>query len=479
MTRVREKRNLILLSVIALVLLIGTTASACSISQAAGISGGRDSRYYKVAESSFIDVQTEYSSGNSSPEQGLWYAWVNTGSSQVVLLATSFFEGGGPSMNGHPLPSPVSVIIGEHFNTSQGEVFVANTPTFMEIYNDSNHNGVPDSDFVHHTSEITYYIIWNASQSFHATSVEKQVDQENVTHYRWSVKYGGVAGLLQPPFFDEENEYSIISCWIDYVECSYDYYLQGNNSYLKVGFGVSPLTDLLKLENVGGTYQMVPANLSLEGMSLGVLFSTSIACANPSYEVMVQGQPYNSTTTQIPNIPADNATINIGNGAVYNFIYNQNYTITKDGTSQTYVSKGSACGDVSVLSPYVLANGGPCLFLRWNETAKVVEDLIPRISNSLQVGTILRENSSFFYRVSFPVWSNGTLSYDPTYIEELYPSPGNPINPSGSGGLGTVTVVVVSGVAAVGVAMLLVALFERRKTVNPIRVERAHSVGAL
>jgi hypothetical protein len=206
---------------------------------------------------------------------------------------------------------------------------------------------------------------------------------------------------------------------------------------------------------------MVPANLSLEGMSLAVLFSTSIACANPSYEVMVQGQPYNSTSTQTPNLPADNATINIGNGAVYNFVYNENYSLLKDHENQTYISKGSACGDVSVLSPYVLANGGPCLFLRWAQTAKVVEDLISRISNSLQVSTILRENSSFFYRVSFPVWSNGTLSYDPTYIENPNVSPGNL-------GLGNALIIVVSSVAAIGVIMLLVDLFERRKKVNPV-----------
>jgi outer membrane protein assembly factor BamB len=425
-----------------------------------------------VGESSFIDIQSEFSSGDSPPTQGLWYAWVNKGSSQVVMLATSFIQGAGPSMNGHQLPSPVSVIIGEHFNTSRGEVFVANTPTFMEIYNDSNHNRVPDSDFVHHASEITYYIIWNASQSFYATPVEKQVDQESVIHYRWSVRYSGVAGILQPPFFDVQDQYPVITCWINYVECSYDYYLRGDSSYLKVGFAISPLTDLQKLGNVNGSYQMVPANLSLEGMSLAVLFSTSIACANPSYEVTVQGQPYNSTTTQTPNLPADNATINIGNGAVYNFVYNQNYSLLKDHQNQTYISKGSACGDVSVLSPYVLASGGACLFLRWAQTVKVVEDLISRISNSLQVSTILSENSSFFYRVSFPVWSNGTLSYDPTYIENPQVSPGNL-------GLDNATIIVVCSVAAIGVIMLLVDLFERRKKVNLVRGQHAHSFAAL
>jgi outer membrane protein assembly factor BamB len=417
------------------------------------------SSYVKSSDSSFIDIQSEYSSGNSTPGQGLWYAWVNTGNTQVVMLATSFFQGGGPSFNGHSLPSPISVIIGEHFNTSRGEVFVANTPTFMEIYNDSNHNGIPDSDFSHHSSEIIYYIIWNASQSFQTTPVEKQIDQENVVHYKWSVRYNGVAGILVPPFVDEEDKFPLTTCWIDYVACSYDYYVKETNSYLKVGFEVSPLTDLMTLKNVSGTYQAVPANLSLKGMSLAVLFATSIACAH-SYQVMVKGQDYNSTTTGIPDIPTDNATINMDNWSVYNFIYNGTYTVNNDGTPETYMSKGSACGDVSVLSPYVLANGGPCLFLRWNESANVVDDLIARISNSLQVDTILRENSSFFYRVSFPVWGNGTLSYDPTYIGEL--NPANLGNPGGAGGE-IIQIGIVLGVAFTGVAAILVVLLRRTR----------------
>jgi hypothetical protein len=252
---------------------------------------------------------------------------------------------------------------------------------------------------------------------------------------------------------------------------------------LKVGFGVSPLRDLIAIGTGSGSYPTpTPSNLSLEDMSLAVLFSTSIACADPSYSVIVQGQAFNSTTTQIPDIPADNATINIGNGTVYNFIYNQNYTLVKGDASQTYASKGSACGDVSVLSPYILASGGPCLFLRWEETAKVLVDLMARISSSLQVDTILHDNSSFFYRVSFPVWSNGTLNYDPTYIAGLYGSTGGPSNPDGHPGLNGADIfqiAAVSGVAVIGATMLVVALFERRRTVNPLQAKHAHSFGPL
>jgi hypothetical protein len=471
----RENRNRSVFSAIVLVLLV-VAALTYPSSRPVSLNEDLAPKSSRIGESLFIDVQSEFSSGNSSPDLGLWYAWVNTGDSQVVLLATSQFQGGGPLFNGHPLPSPVSMIIGEHFNTSRGEVFVANTPTFMEIYNDSNHNGMPDSDFADNQSEIAYYIIWNASQSFEATPVVKQIDQANIVHYRWSVRYDGVAGQLTPPF-SNGAENPIIPCWINYVACSYDYYLQGNNSYLKVGFEISPLTDLSTLKNVNGTYEAVPANISLEGMSLAVLFSTSIACANPSYEVTVQGQPYNSTTTQTPNLPADNATISVENSSVYNFIYNQNYTLLKGNENKTYTSKGSACGDISVLSPFVLADGGACLFIRWEETAKVMEDLVSRISNSLQVGTILRENSSFFYQVSFPVWGNGTLSYDPTYIEELHSSAGNPNLKPGISDI--ISIVLVSGVASISVGMLVAALFERRKTVNPFRAEHSYSVTVL
>jgi hypothetical protein len=169
---------------------------------------------------------------------------------------------------------------------------------------------------------------------------------------------------------------------------------------------------------------------------------------------------YNSTTAKTPVTPTNEAKLDIHQSTVYDFLFGENYTLTTDSITNTFTSKAAACSNASVSSSFLVSSGGPLLFSKWGSEARVLEDLIPRISNALDVGTILDQTSSFFYRISYPKWGNGTLVNDPTYIANFHLQPPSNHNP-GLGNLQTVAVIVTVGA---GIAMLSIALLQLRKT---------------
>lgn len=85
-----------------------------------------------------IDVNSEYSSGTISSTNeniSLWYTWINCNGTQVICLA----------YQSTAVRPPVTTFIGQHYMTENNdEAFVGNTLTGMEIYNDTNRNGIPD-----------------------------------------------------------------------------------------------------------------------------------------------------------------------------------------------------------------------------------------------------------------------------------------------------------------------------------------------
>jgi hypothetical protein len=166
----------------------------------------------------------------------------------------------------------------------------------------------------------------------------------------------------------------------------------------------------------------------------------------------------------------NDAKLDLQQSTVYNFFFGENYTLTADSVLHTYTSKAAACSNASVSSPYLVGSSDPLAFSRWGSEAEVIGDLVPRISHALDVSAILDQTSSFFYRVSFPEWGNGTLVHDPTYVANFYPF-AIP-NPRGLG-FGIVQVVAVAVTAGVGVAMLAVALLQRRKTSKLVNNEHA------
>nr|MDO8097938.1 hypothetical protein [Candidatus Njordarchaeota archaeon] len=419
----------------------------------------------RVGDSSFIDTQQEYASGVSSSQLGLWYTWIDAGGTEVVFLALDFE---GLQFMGSQLRSPVSMVVGQHFNTSEGEVFVANSPRYMEIYNDTNGNGVPDANFTAGNSEIQYYVLMNSSKSFQPILVEKQVDGNGIPHYTWGVRYNEIDAILQYPFIETyPPQHPTILVFIEYIRCSYDYHISGNLTCLKIDFEVGPLRNPRTLDS---NFQEVPADLNFSGTSLSILFSTLIVTAKPNYQVTLGGGAYNSTTAKTPVTPTNEAKLDLQESTVYSFLFGENYTLTTNSVSHTYPSKAAACSNASVSSPWLGGGSGALLFSRWGSEAKVIEDLIPRISSTLNVGAILDQTSSFFYRVSYPKWGNGTIIHDPTYVANLGSS--DPSNPS-SNGLGVVQIVTITATAGMGIAMLAVALSRRKKKPTSTDNERS------
>jgi hypothetical protein len=339
-----------------------------------------------------IDVNVEYSNGSiGSPLQGLslWYAWVNTSGTQIIYLA----------YQSHILNPPVVTFLGQHYYIENDtEIFVGNTLSAMEVYNDTNRNGVPDADFIMGTSEIVYYFVVNSSVSFVITPIEKSII-DNLPHYTWGIRYETIDGFL---LFEDESPAARVM--LSYMEFSYDFYIQNNVSYLKTNFSVG---EPLEITSFPGN------NVTLDGLSLALFYGTTIITSKP-YTTLVNGEPYNSTTATALPEPTEIGEIRVEDTKVYEFVFGQNYTLFKDSQQESHKSQSTAVAKTSVSS-------GIRMSIEWllSNLEEVLSDLFPRIS-SMQTAITLDYNvSSFLYRVCYPVWDGCSLKHDPTYVAYL------------------------------------------------------------
>ena len=206
-----------------------------------------------------INTNAEYSNGTLStiwPGVYIWYDWVNASGSQVVFLA---FQS--------PVTTvPVMAFVGQHYYDQNGtEVFVGSTLGDMEVYNDTNGNGLPDANYTSGQSEILYDFIVNSSQITEIQPIDRTTIQ-GLPHYRWGITYRTIDGSFIYPNgtvdVDGTNTNVRASAMIDYMNFSYDYYIQGNVSYLKTSFGLGKIT---QIEPYPGS-----SNLSLNGLSLAL-----------------------------------------------------------------------------------------------------------------------------------------------------------------------------------------------------------------
>jgi len=135
-----------------------------------------------LAQSSSVDFAKEYSSGDVQvlPYSQVWYTWISINGTHTIFLA----------LHSTQYPSPVSAFVGESYNTSSGSwVFVANAIMAIEVYNDTDGNGILDANYATAQTELLYTIVMNASQTFQPTPVSK-TSVNGVSHYRWGVTYG-------------------------------------------------------------------------------------------------------------------------------------------------------------------------------------------------------------------------------------------------------------------------------------------------
>ncbi len=416
---IRMKKKI--LTVITLGLLLTSLASAGFVWRTPPAMGASSS------DDETVNTGAEYSNATiGSPIEGLaiWYVWINTNSTQVIYLAYV----------SSTVPPPVLTFFGQHYVTGNGtEVFVGNTLTAMEVYNDTNRNGIPDVDLSNGTSELLYNFAVNSSQSFVITPVQKTLIDGDI-HYTWGLRYNTIDGFLLT-----ENQATGANVLLDYLASSYDFYVKNNASYLKTSFEIG------KILNVTSSSDL---NFTLEGLSLSLLYGTSVIASN-TYTTVVNGEPYNSTTTQSSAIPTQSGEIRIEDAKAYECVFGQNYTLSRDSENATYPSKSAAVSDHSVPGGVYRSVESALSFFE-----NVLSGVFPKISSVLTTINLDYGFSSFLYRVCYPRWDGYALEHDPTYIAYVtlvaIPEIGPPV-------------MLVIGASIVGSAVLIVALLDTRK----------------
>lgn len=413
------------LATTALTLLVMTMGTSASIQQTP--------LFVAQASEGNINTNTEYSNGTLGTSHvglALWYAWINTTGSQVIFLAYQSYA----------LNPPVITFLGQHYFSGNGtEVFVGNTLEDMEIYNDTNGNGLPDANYTFGQSEILYYFSVNSSASFDIKPINKTVIG-GLPHYQWGIRYWSIDGFL-----DAANGQSTVArAMIDYMDFSYDFHVENNVTYLKTNFGLGKISQIVPFGD---------GNVSLDGLSIALFYGTIVITSKP-YVTFVNGNPYNSTTAPASVELTDSSEIKIAEATAYRFLFGQNYTLLRDSTQEMYESKSTAVSDQSV--PEGVGRSEWILSLLEDTLTSV----FPKIS-SMQAAINLDYNvSSFLYRVCYPIWSGYQLQHDPTYVAYL----GIPVVPE----LSPPLMFVIAAAAASTVA-LVAALIDLKKTRKALR----------
>lgn len=414
-----------------------------------------------------VETNSEYSNGSIShgPGVNLWYTWVNASGTQVAFF-TYYSE---------VYNSPIQTFLGQHYMAdNETEVFIGNTLLLMEAYNDTDRNGVPEADF----GEIKYFFLVNSSETFTTTPVQKVITEaasltsdspqmsENITHYIWGIQYGWVDGFLLFPrdrVIDGVSTSIAARVNISSLTFTYNYYVQGNVSYLKTGFKAGRVVD----------FEPHASDVSLNGLGLSLLYGTTMLTTKP-YAILVNGESYNSKLPEAPTTSTSRAEVVVGNKKLYEFIFEENYTLYRNSVPESYVSKSVASPIESIpsnaavyLSPYWLV--GSLLRL-------LSEDVFPELSASLPNIGLEYANSSFVYRVCYPKWEGWSIEHDPTYVAYLVSQEIPPISPPA--GLPIETIATVA-VAVAGLSALALALTELRRTrrilkANPLTM---HNIG--
>jgi hypothetical protein len=253
-------------------------------------------------------------------------------------------------------------------------------------------------------------------------------------HYTWGLRYNTIDGFLLT-----ENQAAGANVLLDYLASSYDFYVQNNVSYLKTSFEIG------KILNVTSNSDL---NFTLEGLSLSLLYGTSVIASN-TYTTVVNGELYNSTTTQNSAIPTQSGEIRIENAKAYECVFGQDYTLLKNSENATYPSKSAAVSDHSVPGGVYRSVESALSFFE-----NVLSGVFPKISSLLTTVNLDYNFSSFLYRVCYPQWNGYALQHDPTYIAYMtliaIPEIGPPV-------------MLIIGATIAGSAALIVALLDTRK----------------
>jgi hypothetical protein len=381
------------------------------------------------ASSTLPFVGTEYSNGTMAseiPPLSIWYDWVNVSGTQVVNYVLY-------GVAGSSAPTPIANFVMQHLQLADGsQVLVASALDRMEVYRDVNGTGVPDANFTSGDGDILFTMYMNMSDSYGVIPIQKTVEG-GVPHYLWGFTYVGVYAYLQ----NVTVGYGVVAKLIlDHLTVSYDFSLDGNVSSLKTSFDIGKVASMVVLDS---------SQLSLDGLSLALLYPTVTYCSNAS-STYVNGEPYNSGTTNDSALAMDVATVAVGSTKAYDFVFGGNYTLVQGGSNETYETKTEA----SALSSVPTQVYGSAV---WQTSFFTDElNLSELFGGSWPDFTMNYEASQLIYRLCFPVWSGAQIQCDPVYVGYLYSSTEVPEMP-------TVTLLLIT----IAAATLILTFTKKRK----------------
>jgi hypothetical protein len=356
----------------------------------------------------------EYSNGTLTVSNSpliVWYDWINVSGTQIVNYAIC-------TERGYPYNVPIANVLGQHFRLEDGsEVFVASALDQMEVYRDLNGDGIPQANFTAGDSEILYYMYSNMSDSYSLTPIQR-VFEGDVAHYQWSFTYENVHGYLQ----NASARVGVVASVIfDHITLSYDFSMNGNSSNLKTNFDIGKVSSLEIPKS---------AQFSLDGLSLALLYATSIYTSKP-FSTLVNGEPYNSSTSDASAVEAKIAQVTVGSAKAYDFVFGGNYTLNRGENNETHlvnIETYEAKAEAAAISSLPIKIYGPVV--RGISFFHGLLDLTELFGGSWPDVNTSYNASSLMYRICFPVWDGLQIVHDPVYVGYVFGSSAIPEFPS-------------------------------------------------
>ncbi len=344
-----------------------------------------------------IETNAEYQNGTiPTPIGGIWYVWINVSTTQVIYY----------SLFSDVVNSPIINFLGQRFQVENDtEVFVGNTLALIEVYNDTSGDGIPQANFTSGETEIAYYLLVNSSVGYDVTPIQKFLEG-GIAHYKWAFNYYTIDGFLLFP--EDQPGQGAAYVTIDHLYFSYDFHVVENVSYVKTSFDIGRITEI---QPAGGE-----PPVSLDGLSLSLLFSTVTISANPA-TAYVNGEPYNSTTAANTATATSSGEIAVKTIKAYEFLLGESYNLTRGETVETHPTKSEAAATTSIPQG---AQSRISWMLAYFENNLNISDLFPSASG---IGGNVNLNcsvSAFLYRICYPVWDGLMIQHDPTCVAYLF-----------------------------------------------------------
>ena len=352
-----------------------------------------------ISSQAYIDTNAEYANGSiptPPTDVWIWYTWVNTSETQVICYA----------LFSDTYNSPIMSFLGQHFKVENDtDFFIGTTLALIEVYNDTNEDGVPQANFTSGESEIIYHLGVNSSVNYQITPIQKVMEGETA-HYMWGFKHETIDGfLLYPEQYVGHVAAAFVT--IDYLSFNYDFYVVQNVSYLKTSFEIGNVTDIQPYDD---------PLVSLEGLSLSLLYSTVTSSAEP-YTAYVNGEPYDSTTAPDPATTTSSSQIAVEMTKAYEFLFGESYNVTRGENIETYEAKSEAAATASV-NPDVIY--GLDWAFTWFENNLNLSELFPSAGGLGGQVDLNCSVSTLLYRNCYPVWDGLPIQHDPTYVAYLF-----------------------------------------------------------